>query len=322
MPKFLKIILRIFLGLIIFLVLLVVGIYFFIQTDTFNKIALDFGVDKLNESWAGKNAHASVESLQGNILKGLTINNGSIITENDTLLKFNYINLKYDIWGLLDKEIRLDYIILNSPNVNLLKVKDADSLIWNFSKLFSSSEEPNDTSTSSFDWGISVKKFKIENGTFRASGDSNLTANRIPTFTKEFDFNNLLIANLEMELNVEYFNDYKNLSMKEMSFNTNSDFKIKHFNFNVGINIKDTVSDIWNFNLRTDRSDIKFDKLKVNSFNPFDSTSFENIYNKNLEADLKIEKFNFKDLKYFLPSVDMLDSVVNLTLNVSGNTAI
>lgn len=315
MNKFLKIALKVILGLIIFVIVLVISLYFFIQTDTFNNIALNFGKDKLNESWAGKNSSIQVESLQGNILKGLIINKGTIITEKDTLLKFSYITLKYDIWGLLNKEIRLDYLVLNSPTISLTKVKDADSLVWNFTKLFSSSTEPNDTSTSAFDWGISVKKFKIENGTFKTSGESIPTP---VTFTREFDFNNLLASNLELELTADYFTDYKNLSMNNLSFNTNSDFKLKHFNFDAGINIKDTVTDVWNFNLVTDISNIKFDKLKLQSFNPFDSNSFNDFYNKNIEADIKIDKFNFKDLKYFLPTVDMLDSVVNVALNVKG----
>jgi hypothetical protein len=318
MNKFFKVLLKIVLGLIVFVILLVIGLYFFIQTDTFNKIALDFGKDKLNESWAGKNSSIEIESLQGNILKGLVINKGNIVTEKDTLLKFSYITLKYDIWGLLDKEIRLDYLVLNSPKISLTKVKDADSLVWNFTKLFSSSEEPNDTSTSAFDWGISVKNFKIENGTFRTSGDSVDAAYAAPGFMREFDFNNLLIANLEIELTADYFEDNKNLSMKNFSFNTNSDFKLKHLHFDAGINIKDTITDLHNFNLVTDLSDLKFDKLKLESFNPFDSNSFNDFYNKNIEADIKVEKFNFKDLRYFLPSVDMLDSTVNFSLNVKG----
>lgn len=318
MQKFLKICLKIALGLVLFIITLVIALYFFIQTDTFNNIALNFGKDKLNESWAGKNSSIQVESLQGNILKGLIINKGTIVTEKDTLLKFSYITLKYDIWGLLNKEITLDYLILNSPEINLTKVKDSDSLIWNFTKLFSSSTEPNDTSTSAFDWGISVKKFKIENGTFRTSGDTTNLASSQAKFMNEFDFDNLLVANLEMELMADYFTDYKNMSMKNLSFNTNSDFKLKRFNFDAGINIKDTVTDVWNFNLVTDISNIKFDKLKLQSFNPFDSNSFKNFENKNIEADIKIDKFNFKDLRYFLPEVDMLNNEVNVALNVKG----
>lgn len=315
MNKALKVLLKIFLGLIIFVIVVVIGAYFFIQTDTFNKIALDFGVNKLNESWAGKNSTIQVESVQGNILKGLVINKGSILTDKDTLIKFSYITLKYDIWGLLQKEIRLDYLTLNSPVISLTKVKDSDSLIWNFTKLFSSSTEPNDTSTSPFDWGISVKKFKIENGTFKTSGDSVPSPIR---YVREFDFNNFLAGNLEMELNADYFVDRKNLSLKNLSFNTNSDFRLKHFDFNAGINQKDTITDVWNFNMMTDISTIKVDKLRLTNFNPFDSNSFNNFSNKDIDADIKIDRFNFRDLKYFAPSIDMLDSVVSLSLNARG----
>jgi hypothetical protein len=78
------------------------------------------------------------------------------------------------IYGVYLIKKSVSIICFELPTINLTKVKDSDSLVWNFTKLFSSSTEPNDTSTSAFDWGISVKKFKIENGTFKTSGDTNL----------------------------------------------------------------------------------------------------------------------------------------------------
>ena len=317
----LKIIGKIFLGLFIFIIMLIIGLYFFIQTDTFNKIALDFGIKRLNESWTEKKSNIQVENMTGNILKGLTINNGSIVTQGDTLLKVHHIYLRYDLWGLLSKEIRLKNLTLNTPSINLLKVKgEGDSTAWNFVKLFTSSKEQKDTSTSPFAWGISVDNFKIENGTIQSFGvqSANPEDRFKHAYKKEFDMNDLLLANFEMDLNVRYYKDYKNINLNNLAFNTNSDFKLKKLSFNTGINYRDTTTVLWDMLLTTDKSDVRISKLFLNSFNPLDSTTFPNFVNKKLEADLNIRNFNFKDLRYFLPSVDMLDSSANVSLKADG----
>lgn len=319
MKKFFKIALRVFLGLIAFIFLLLIFVYFFIQTETFNKWALDFGVDKLNESWAAKNSRLEVQSLNGNILKGLTINKGSIIVDNDTLVYFSYANLKYDIWGLLNKNITLDYVVLNSPEINLYKVKDADSLVWNYEKLFVSQKEEIDTAQSKFDWGIFVKNLKIENASFNSTDKEPSPGwkNNIAV-SDSFDFNNTKLYNLEVQLAAKYYPDYKNVEVGNISFNSNSDFKIRKLVFNSEIIEKDTISNITNFNLVTNYSHVILKKLQLHSFNPFDSLAFENFENKKFIADINIDKFNFRDLKYFIPSFDILDSAAALKLKAEG----
>ncbi|MCK7484092.1 MAG: hypothetical protein MZU97_00015 [Bacillus subtilis] len=59
----------------------------------------------------------------------------------------------------------MDYAVLNSPVINLSKIKDgSDSLVWNFSNLLTPS---TDTSESEFNWDVYVNSFKIENGNFK-----------------------------------------------------------------------------------------------------------------------------------------------------------
>jgi hypothetical protein len=320
MKKFLRITLRIVLGLVAFILLLIVGIYFFIQTETFNKWALDFGVQKLNEAWNLKDSRLEVQSLKGNILKGLTINKGAIIVSNDTLINFSYVNLKYDIWGLLKKNINLDYVIINSPVINLYKVKDADSLVWNYEKLFTSQKEVIDTSQAKFDWGIIVNNLKIENASFNSSDKlpSPGWKNNIASLDS-FNFNNTKLYNLEVQLNAKYFSDYKFVELYNLACNSNSDFKIQKLSFTSEINEKDTISTISNLNLVTNYSHVVFNKLQLHSFSPFDSLAFENFENKKFIADINIDKFNFRDLRYFVPSFNILDSAAALKLKADGS---
>ena len=126
---------KIFFWLSGIIILILIFIFVFIQTETFNKIALNFAVDKLNESFETNDSEIQIGSLDGNILTGLRINKGVIKVKKDTLLKFEHIDLKYDLWGLLDKQIRLDHLTINSPGINLRMLKDSTgNLIWNFSK--------------------------------------------------------------------------------------------------------------------------------------------------------------------------------------------
>jgi hypothetical protein len=315
-------VLKIFLWISGALLFLLAGIFIFIQTDTFNRLALNYAVDKLNESWEQKDSRISVNSLKGNIFSGLILDSGYIITDQDTILKFNSIDIKYDVWGLLDHQIRLDNVVLNTPVINLTGVKDStENLIWNFSRLFSTSSE-TDTASSSFDWDITLNKLKIENGYIRTKVEGNdivLSAKESIQRKNKFDPENLIISDLNLELNGKYFRDSKKISLNNFSFNSNSGINIKNFAFDAGIDIKDTVTEINGLEIITDRSNIKLNKIVISSFNPFDSSTFSNLSNKDLEADVNIENINFSELKYFVPEADILDSTAGIELKAKGN---
>ena len=313
-------ILKYFIWFIGVTVVLLIALYFFIQTETFNRWALDFALNKLNnsENWLKKENTITVESINGNILKGLKVNNVFITVKKDTLVSIKYIDLKYDIWGLLKQKISLDYIVLNSPEVNLTKIKGgADSLVWNFTNLFTPSA---DTTPSQFNWDIYVNSLKVENGKFKILGD-------IPSKPlwavqwerqNEFNFNELDIFDFQLDMTGEYSKKFKKINLRNLSFNSNTDITLKKLSFDANINIQDTLTEISNLELLTDRSDIKLSRLSVNALNPLDSNAFSNLENKNVSLVLNVIKFNFADLKYFIPSVDMLDSVVSLSIDASG----
>lgn len=298
--------------------------YFFIQTENFNRCALQFTLDKLNGNSQKSGVDINIDSIQGNILHGLILKNGSIKISDENLFSFSEIDLKYDLWGLLEQEIRLHNIVINSPEINISKIKDCnDSTVWNFSKLFTPSRE-QDTSQSEFDWGVDVENLKIENGSLKVNGQ---LSSEMPVWRqlnqkmKEFDFNNFEVKDLALELNGKFFPDNKNVTIRNLSFNSNSDFNVRKLTMSLGFDFSDTSSEMRNFELLTDKSDIKIYKLIVSGLNPLKSTTYENIANikdKNIETEIDIRQFNFADLRFFVPSVNMLDSIIGLTLNVNG----
>jgi len=318
--KYFKKILKYFVWLVGAIVILLIALYFFIQTDTFDKWALDYSLKKLNESesWIKKENYISAESINGNLLNGLRINNIVLTVKKDTLVSIKYLDLKYDIWGLLKQKISLDYVILNSPEVNLTKIKDgADSLVWSFTNLFSTS---TDTTSSPFNWNIYVNSLRIENGKFRIFGDIPSKPLWALQWEKqdEFNYNELDISDFQLDMTGEYSNKFKKINVRNLSFNSNTNIILKKLSFDAFINIQDTITEISNLELYTNRSDIKIIKFSANALNPLDSNALDKYGDKNISVILNIERFNFADLKYFLPSVDMLDSTLSLYLDANG----
>ncbi len=301
----------------IFLIALII----FIQTDTFNKWALNFALNKLNnsESWLKKENSINAESINGNILKGLRIDNIVITVKKDTLVSISYLDLKYDIWGLLKQKISIDYAVINNPNIKLSKIKgDLDSTIWNFASLFPPSADT--TPSSPFNWDIYVNSFRIENGKIKILGeipDKPLWAIQWEK-QSEFKFNELDVSGLNLDMKGEYSKKIKKINLWNLSFISNTDVALKKLSFEADINIPDTLTEISNLELLTDRSDIKLSRFSAKGFNPLDNDAFKNYENKKISLVLSIEKFDFDDLKFFIPAVNMLGGISTLYLDADG----
>ncbi|HQY53133.1 MAG TPA: hypothetical protein PLD63_12250, partial [Ignavibacteria bacterium] len=105
MKKIFKKLFKIFLWLTGLFIIFLVALFIFIQTDMFNNLALDFATKKLNEGWKEKESVISAGSISGNIFSNLKLEDILITVKSDTIIKINTLSLKYDIWGLLDKQI-------------------------------------------------------------------------------------------------------------------------------------------------------------------------------------------------------------------------
>lgn len=309
--------------LIAFLIILTIGLFLFIQTDTFDKIALGFALDKINSSLASKDITINAESLTGNIFKGFQLNNGSIKVKEDTLLKFNSIKADYSIRKLLNKEISVQNLILKEPQINLTKVKDKhDSLRWNLDYLLESEDKEEDTTKSEFDWKITAENISIENGAFRIleEKDSSLPIRDIIMMKLDtFKFGQFDVTDLNIKLSAKYFPDSKEVDLKNLSCNTNSEFNIKKMTLQASINEQDTGTSIRNFEIITDKSEFVINELFMKDFDPLHAKDYEKFKDNNTKLNLDIKKINFADLIFFLPDLNFLDSTVSLKLVAEGN---
>lgn len=300
-------------------VLLLVLLFIFIQTDTFNKYLLEYTLKQLNPSINQKDYKLNAESLEGNLLNGIKLMQGSLTLKADTLVAFNYLEVKYDLWGLIDKRITVKELVLSEPIISLSQISSGDSLVWNYEGLFPKGEP--DTASTLFDWDISCEMLRIENGFIRIAGDSLKPAARWMekrAYMQNFDLMRTDISELNLELSAKYYTDFKSVSIKNLSFNTNSELSARKLQLDVNLNEKDTVTQLWNFELITNRSDIKIYRLFAERFNPLLGVNYEEFGNKNIDASIDIKKFNFDDLTFFLPEINFLDSTVAVKLDAKG----
>ena len=322
-PKksFLSKLVKWFLFLFVLLLLLLAGIFIFIQTDTFDKIALGIVLDKVNESLKEKDSEIYAASLEGNIFRGIILKDGSVRVKNDTLLKFSSLETKYDIFALLDHGISVQDLIIKQPQINLTKVKDKnDSLVWN-SDYFLSSDKPADTSASVFDWKITADNIQIENGSIRMLGNKNSDSpvrDIKMRDTDTLDLSYLDLNDLNLKLSGKYFPDSKELGLKNLSFKTNSKFNLKELSLSASVNEKDTVTQVKDFTLITDRSEIKINEIFMTQTDPLAGIDYENFDGNKTRIDFSARNFNFDDLKFFLPDLNFLDSTVSLDLIAEG----
>ena len=310
----------------LFLLLLLIGIFIFIQTDTFDKLALNYILDKVNSSIDTKETKDSriyAESLEGNIFKGITLKNGSVRVKSDTLMKFSSIELKYSILPLLRNEISVQEIIIRDPQINLTTVKDKnDSIKWNLSYLLSSDEPDTDTSKSVFDWKITAENLQIENGAVRILENKNSDSPIREIKMRNIDtinFSNLDLSNLNLNLSGKYFPDMKEVEIKKLDFKTNSKFNVNSLTLKANVNETDTITKVTDLHLQTDRSDIVFNEVKMNQLNPFNGLDYETFDGNDTKVDIELRNFNNDDLTFFLPEVNFLDSTIALNFIAEGN---
>ncbi|MBL7129668.1 MAG: hypothetical protein ISS16_11880, partial [Ignavibacteria bacterium] len=301
---------------------LILGIIIFIQTSFFKNWLLQYALEKVNESLIDKQSVVSAESIEGSILGGFKLNNASLIVKTDTLVKLDYIDIDFDLSQLGNKLILVNSLVIESPQLNLTKVRDEnDSLMWNFEYLMKP-EKPEviDTVKKEFDWGIIVGNLEIRNGNFRllAEKDTTLPIREIKMDSiAQFDIKNFDITDFNLELSGDYFPDEKSVSVQNLSFNTNSPISIKEFKFD-GQLTEENFSEAKNLKVITDRSNINIKVASLENFNPFEGVDYEEFGNKKANLDLVLNRFNTDDLSFFLPVLNFMKGNIYLDIKAKG----
>ncbi|MBE2256292.1 MAG: hypothetical protein IAE65_08835 [Ignavibacteria bacterium] len=310
--------------LISFVVILIIAIagFIFVQTSTFKSIVLNFALDKVNSDLVKPGSRIYAGKLEGSLIKSLRLLEGGIITQNDTVVKFDSLEIQFSLLPILNKDIIVKNLQLINPVINFTKIKaDNDSLEWNFTQIFKSEPDtlPPDT-TSKFDYNIYVDNLNLKNGIFRNLENkpagipfSLFNFQKLDTFNTSY----LQLTDLNLNLKAEYKTDDKIFDIKNLSFKSNSDFNLDSLSIFAKAG-SDSVVEVKNLKIITDRSNIKIPFIRMEDFNPFEGVVYEHFEDNKITLELLTDKFDMKDLLYFLPDLDFLGGKVYLDLKASG----
>lgn len=305
------------------IVVLLIILILFIQTSYFKNWALNYTIGKLNESLASKETVISASSIEGSILKDLSLYNVSVVTKKDTLLKFDRIELDYNIFGIFRKRIFVNDCIIFRPQLNLTKVRDKnDSLIWNFAYVLKPEKPEIDTTKKEFDWYIELNNLVIFRCQFRMleNKNSDLPIREVQMpFINSLDMSTLDVKDLNLNLSAYYSPDEKIVNVKSINFKSNSPVNINSMSFDAYVDKRDRAG-IRNMNLETDKSRVRINEIRVEDFNPFkNKLVYKQFKDKQLYADIVTNYFDAEDIKFFVKDVNFLGGKVYMDLKTKGS---
>jgi hypothetical protein len=316
---FFRVISVLFFSLIAFLILLAI----FIQTQWFRNIALDQGLKYVNGNLVKPGSMIYAARLEGNLRSEIYLLNAGIVVKNDTLLKLDTIHINYSLFPIFNNQINVSLIELINPTILFTQVKNEDdSLRWNYTQIFKSQPDTAIIDTAGFDWDISLEKLILKNGNF--SSISNLPSNTIFSQlafknTDSLNVDYLQLREINWELGAEYTPEYKMVDIKTINFKSNSYFNLYELSGKAEFKTDENISEITNFKIITDSSSIVINHLRMEDYNPFGETIYENFDSNEVVIDMVADNFYAKDLLYFLPQLNFLSGKVHLELVASGN---
>ncbi len=320
--SFWKRLFKFFLYSFIGFMLLIIALLIIIQTSFFKNWLLQYAIDKVNESLKGKESIVYAESIEGSILGGFKLNKVNLVVKKDTLIKFDYLDVDFDLGQIGNKLILVNSLTLANPQINITKVKDEnDSLLWNFEYLMKP-EKPEviDTVKKEFDWGFIVSNFEIKKGNIRFLADKNsdLPIREIEMDSlKSFDLENFDLIDLNLVLSADYFPNEKSVNVKNISFGSNSPINIKKCMLDAQLT-EDKLAELKNVEVVTGRSNIIIKVASLNNFDPFEGVDYEEFKNKDVNLDLVLDRFNTDDLTFFLPVLNFMKGNIFLDINAKG----
>ncbi|MGQ9798484.1 MAG: AsmA family protein, partial [Ignavibacterium sp.] len=231
---------------IIFLLMIFFGIS---QTTIFREWLRDTLVETVNKEINGK---LSVKEIDGTIFTSLIINNAVLTSQQkDTVVSAGYIELRTSPLKLLFKNIYARHIELRDVNAKLIEEEDGE---LNLLKIFPSSDEPEDTTSSEFPFTISVATLELHNINFSFQKYNYVGST---ASYPSINFDDLRIRNLNLSLSAfadlnKY--DYQ-LQIDKFSFEPNFTF-LNLKNLSGRFLLTRNAAGIDNFNIETDDTEI------------------------------------------------------------------
>ncbi|MDY0083274.1 MAG: hypothetical protein RBR74_08850, partial [Ignavibacteriaceae bacterium] len=301
---------NIFIFTFLFIFMLLMIFFGVSQTSFFKSWLRDFVVETVNDEINGK---LSIGEIEGTIFTSLIIKNTALSTlQNDTVVYAGKIELRTSPLKILFKNIYVRKFELEDARIKLIEEEDGE---LNLLKMFPSSEELEDTTTSEFPFTIEVADFALTNVDFSMQQFDKTGSTA--TY-QDINTNDLRIKDLNLKLNAfADLNKYNyRLTIDDFYFSPNFNvFQLKSFSGT--FLITPNLAGINKLHLKTDESDVEINAavLGVDFLNNF---SAESLAEAPVRISMNAVSLNFADISTFVPPMDMLKGSITSQIEASG----
>lgn len=300
-----------FLYLFIFITLLLLFTFIISQTNAFKNWLKDQIVEIVNAEINGK---VSIGKIGGTIFTSLELDDVTLTTtNNDTVASFTSLLVKTSPLKLLFKDIYVRKIELKNVYFNLVEESDGE---LNLLKIFPTSDEPDDTTSSEFPFTITVAELDIINLNFNFQNFENRGSTKN---YKSLYLDDFRIADLNLSLSA-FANISKTdvrLNISRFDFKPNLDF-FELENFSGNFLLTQNAAMIDNLNIKSQNTNLNL-SAAISGVDFIKNFSAEDLGKADLRLDLNIENFNFNNLTTFVEATDFLHGNVSGVVQASGN---
>lgn len=285
-----------FIGIFVFFFVLFILLLSASQTSTFRGILLGYIVDAVNESANGK---LTVASLEGSLFTSVELRGVLLTEKSDTAAYAGLVALRISPFSIFQKKISIKEILIEDADIRMST--DTSGLL-NFARIFPPSGEV-DTTESDFPFTIVLEKLELRGVDFSYYDGS---YKKFQTSYDTLNLSDIKIKDLQLDLNskVDISKNSYELEIKKLSFLTNiRDLDVQNISVRARLDTNGGV--LSDFNLITTRSDLTLNMILAD-FNFFGEFNLDAFSAAPVYLGLIAAKFNFDDLRAFLPNVDML----------------
>lgn len=280
------------------------------QTSFFKSWLRDTVVEIVNNEIKGK---LSIGEIEGTIFTSLIIKNTTLSTlQNDTIVTAGKIELRTSPLKILFKNIYVRKFELKDARIKLIEEEDGQ---LNLLKMFPSSDEPEDTSSSEFPFTIEVADLALTNVDLSIQRFDKIGSTE---YYPNINATDLRINDLNLSLNAfADLNKYNyRLTINNFSFAPNFNvFQLKSFSGT--FLLTPNLAGVNKFRMETDESEIEINAA-ISGLDFLNNFSTQALAEAPFRVTLDAKKFNFADISTFVPAMEMLNGTIQAQLEASG----
>ncbi len=301
--------------LVALLVLLGIVAITLTQYGPTRQLGVEMGLDALNESIDG---NVTVGSVNGDLLTGLELRDVTLAAPDGEFARVPRILLRYDPVGILQQKEVVATLLIDNPEVSLIRSSDG---LWNIDAFIGPQPESPPEPRSRLDWIFDVSSVEIRDGRLSVrdysrisrpvTGDPASSPIAFDPLDAEFD-------GIFLEAATYFSEERQSLLIRRLGFREQkSDLRLLDIvgridlDGNDGLRIDDLI-------VETEGSYLELSG-RFDTPGLFDTTFASALPLANMSVDLRAERVSTDELGRLIPATTFLAGDPALTLSASGN---